>query len=64
MRHRKATRAFKHIECANEIGLKVCAWIFEAVANAGLRRKMNDNFRTSSIADVAKAGFVFKHRPG
>ena len=64
MAHGMNARELHHIERSNEIGVDVCARIFEAIANASLRCEVNDDVGRARLHCACQRIHILEHGDG
>ena len=57
--HRPA--CLEHIECADNVGVDIGAWVLQAVANARLGGEMDHDCRPAVAHDLLKRGGILEH---
>ena len=58
------TRRLHDVEGADEVGINICARVFQAVANPGLGREVHDGLRFERRADGGQRGVILQHEDG
>ena len=52
--------AFQNIGKADEIGVDICGWVFQAISNPRLGREVNDHVRREVVGNLVENLLVFE----